>query len=294
MKKIVFLFATLSLLSCDNGNIDIPELDFTNDIDQCGSFVLYKINGSEALVIEIDRDEDFFETESATEIPLSESGTNTIVYRTFNTDVSSAYFCNNIPPSTPTIVNEWLGTGTLNIITTLESTDDNDGVPFESEGLDTNGELINDNIDGDAFENYIDTDDDDDGILTEDEDVDGDGDPTNDDTDGDGMPNYLDNDDDGDSILTINEDINENGNPDDDDSNANGISNYLDDQDVFTSNTPLPDRENIYTQEFISTLEVILLELTNAANNTINFDVFDFGIIETTKTIFESDKATNK
>ena len=54
-----------------------------------------------------------------------------------------------------------------------------------------------------------------------------DGNLANDDTDGDGIPNYLDDDDDGDGILTADEDYNNNGDPTDDDTNNNDIPDYL-------------------------------------------------------------------
>ncbi|MEZ4970157.1 MAG: hypothetical protein R2814_10995 [Flavobacteriaceae bacterium] len=55
-----------------------------------------------------------------------------------------------------------------------------------------------------------------DGVSTILEDLDGDGDLFNDDTDGDGIPNYLDADDDGDGVLTKDElgDADNNGVPD--------------------------------------------------------------------------------
>lgn len=269
MKKICILFLALGLLSCDDGDINVPELDFNSTIEQCGSFVLFKTNGSEALILEINQNEGFFIIERANlQIQLSQSGSNTINYRTFDDNITASYFCQNIPPSTPNLVNEWLGTGTLEITTTLDSTDDNDSV----EELDL--EL---NTDGDSFPNYIDIDDDGDGILTINEDVDNDGDPTNDDTDGDLIPNYLDNDDDDDGILTINEDIDENGNPNNDDSNQNTIPNYLDINDTITSNTPLTEVENSYKNVYVSTFLIKLLELTNTDSNTIGFDVFDYG-----------------
>jgi len=54
-----------------------------------------------------------------------------------------------------------------------------------------------------------------------------DGNLANDDTDGDGIPNYLDNDDDGDGILTADEDYNNNGDPTDDDTDGSGVPDYL-------------------------------------------------------------------
>jgi len=73
-----------------------------------------------------------------------------------------------------------------------ESDDDNDLVPNWKEDLNGDGEVLDDDTDGDKIPNFADTDDDGDGILTRDEDINGDGDPTNDDSNGNGIPNYLD------------------------------------------------------------------------------------------------------
>jgi len=75
-----------------------------------------------------------------------------------------------------------------------QSDDDNDSILSILEDLDGDGDVKNDDTDGDGIPNYLDADDDNDGILTRDEDANGDGDPTNDDTDGDGIPDYLDSD----------------------------------------------------------------------------------------------------
>jgi len=75
-----------------------------------------------------------------------------------------------------------------------EADDDNDGILSKYEDLDNDGNVKNDDTDGDTIPNYLDVDDDNDGILTIDEDANNDGDPRNDDTDGDGIPDYLDTD----------------------------------------------------------------------------------------------------
>lgn len=67
-----------------------------------------------------------------------------------------------------------------------------------------------------------------DGILSNDEDRNHDGDVKNDDTDGDLIPNFADSDDDGDGKLTRDEDTNNNGNWFDDDTDGDGIPNFLD------------------------------------------------------------------
>lgn len=92
-----------------------------------------------------------------------------------------------IPPNEPLIFQITLSD--VNI-----SDDDNDGVPSILEDIDGDGNVKNDDTDGDGIPNYLDDDDDNDGILTKDEDANNDGDPTNDDTDGDGIPDYLDSD----------------------------------------------------------------------------------------------------
>jgi FKBP-type peptidyl-prolyl cis-trans isomerase len=105
---------------------------------------------------------------------------------------------------------------------------DNDGILSNLEDLDGDGEVANDDTDGDLIPNYKDSDDDGDTVKTRDEDVNGNGNVFDDDTDGDGIPNYLDNDDDGDGKLTKDEDANHNGDLTDDDTDGDGIPNYLD------------------------------------------------------------------
>jgi hypothetical protein len=69
---------------------------------------------------------------------------------------------------------------------------DNDGVINKLEDLNGDGEVVDDDTDGDSRPNYLDIDDDGDGVLTKNEDANDDGDPTNDDSDDDGIPDYLD------------------------------------------------------------------------------------------------------
>jgi len=90
-----------------------------------------------------------------------------------------------IPPGSPLVF-------TVGLHFAVAADHDNDTVISNDEDLDGDGDLFNDNTDGDAFPNYLDSDDDGDGILTKDEDANGNGDPTDDDSDDDGIPDYLD------------------------------------------------------------------------------------------------------
>jgi len=308
MKKLVVFLLAVIALSCDDGNVDIPEFNFSDaEIENCGDLVLYKINENETLIIELSNsatDENFFTTDwDNEEFTLA---SDAITYRTLDSKPGSDYFCQNIPPTTPNIINEWIGSGELLIVDTFTTRDDEDGVSgiLECNGNDPNGDEDGDNIpnysdttddgndgdasitdytdtdendipdvyeidsDNDTFPDYIDRDDDNDGILTKDEDPNEDNDPTNDNTDGDALPNYLDNDDDGDGVPSIEESITN-------DDDLDTIVDYLD-SDTTTSDlrTITP---NQYQEIYTTTFTIELLELTNANDNTKRFDVFDFG-----------------
>ena len=73
----------------------------------------------------------------------------------------------------------------------VRADNDNDGVLNKDEDLDGDGDVIDEDTDGDLMANFVDPDDDGDGTLTKNEDANGDGDPTNDDTDGDGTPEVI-------------------------------------------------------------------------------------------------------
>ncbi len=275
MNRVLILFLLLISLSCDDGNFDVPEFDFSSiDIDDCGDVVLFKINENETLVIELDpklnEDEDTFLTfnwDNKT-FSVTENGTNKITYRTLSEKPTANYFCQNIPPTSPAVLSEWTGTGIV-VVNTILTKDDNDNVlEDEDESLDT---------DGDDLPNYKDSDDDGDDLSTLKEDVDGDGDPTNDNTDGDEFPNYLDDDDDGDGVLTINESTTE-------DANGNGISDYLDPGTTSTISSPR-NLKNSYEELYETTIIIEALKLINDNSNTINYDVYEFGTTETSKTI---------
>lgn len=264
--RIIILLTLLTILSCDDGNFNIPEFDFSNsEIESCGDVVLYKINENETLTLEIDPklgiDEGTFLTHHWIDksFTVASTGTNKIIYRTLDEKPTANYYCQNIPPTAPKVTSEWIGTGNV-MVNTEFTQDDEDGVE-ESD--------LTKNSDGDEFPDYIDSDDDNDGILTKNEDLDDDGDFTNDDTDGDGTPNYLDNDDDNDGLPTSKESTTE-------DTDGNGVVDYLDSN---TKNELSESRilKNSYKQIYKTTIKIQSLKLTNVSGNTINYDIYEYG-----------------
>ena len=94
---------------------------------------------------------------------------------------------NAIPPNSPLVFQI-----TLNDVNIADH--DNDGISSILEDRNGDGDVKNDDTDGDLIMDYLDVDDDNDGKLTKDEDTNGNGNWLDDDTDGDGTPNYLDKD----------------------------------------------------------------------------------------------------
>ncbi|WP_373056053.1 hypothetical protein [Zunongwangia sp. H14] len=227
MKKIFGLILLVALfLSCDSGEIIVTSFDMEDSqLKLCGlaTKVLYTTNSEDvyesmSLVLKntaISTAESTLRTEIG-DVALSLNTTNRLIYRIYNDAVPTSYFCSDIPPSNPEVLEEYISSsrGTININTyyrdlTNEADSDNDGLTNLEEGFDVDGEDHLDS-DGDGIPDYLDIDDDNDNVETSAELRNPDGDPTTGDseyrdTDEDGIPNYLDTDDDGDGAPTRNE-----------------------------------------------------------------------------------------
>jgi len=123
MKKLILLFLTFSLFSCNDGNFDIPAFEFTTTVNTCGEYILYKTNSNstEAIVLTLNPTNlGTVEGESSVTISTDLS----VIYRIFNNGIESNYFCQDIPPVTPVVVKELIAeSGTINILTTANLTD---------------------------------------------------------------------------------------------------------------------------------------------------------------------------
>lgn len=120
MKNILFLLIGLIILSCNDGNFDTPEFQFSSiEINDCGELVLFKINGSEALFINF-TSSDIKNEEGESLLTISTS--RPVTYRVLDDQVTSSYFCNNIPPTSPQTLRNWTGTGSI-LIQTEEQLD---------------------------------------------------------------------------------------------------------------------------------------------------------------------------
>lgn len=113
MRKFIFLALSLVLFSCDDGDLQIETLDFDsietiescNDVSVNTPNLLFKINGDEALIIELPSG--LLKNEATTADIVSEVPSSTkITYRIFSENVSNSYFCDDVPPVSPTVTEE--------------------------------------------------------------------------------------------------------------------------------------------------------------------------------------------
>lgn len=124
MKKFFFLIS-LVFFSCSDGDLQIEALDFDDvTMSQCGtadlnSQTFFKTNQKEALILELASN--LFKNEvSDGAIESSISSQSQLTYRIFDSNVSSSYFCNDVPPATPIVVEEIEATSGQVLITTTQ------------------------------------------------------------------------------------------------------------------------------------------------------------------------------
>lgn len=297
LKKVVFLVFIAMITACDDGDVFVTNLEFDDvNLEKCtgsSDLILFKIKSQspyESLSAKLPLSSaDFLTTVSTQENPhtVSLSSDNTFNYRTYSQD-PTGIFCNSLPPSISHTSDSYSDSGEVSFFTSLAE-DDNDGIDAALEDLNNDGDLTNDDTDGDGIPNYLDSDDDGDNVPTINESADpnGDGDLSDAlDTDSNGVPNYLDDNDDGDAVLTRNEDSNGNVNPQDDITDPNSGPDYLNDG-VVSSTTNDVYLDHSKTQTFTSTITINELFLTNSGSGeSITDENYVFGtIIEPTITV---------
>jgi len=296
MRKLSVLFFCCLFFynSCDDGDVITVELEFDKVLAVCGdtnsdNYVVYDIktdpNESLSLLFPSNATTDKIFSPSVTPYNYELTINNSTVrfnYRTYDGD-PSGLICEEIPDADVSIIEDYEASsgGTFYTETTYID-DDEDGIPSELEDINGNGDLEDDDTDGDGIPNYKDNDDDGDNVKTSLEKPDPDGDGLIDDaqdTDGDSIPDYLDTDDDGDGILTRHEDENLNGNLQDDFADGSTIRRYLDPNAIvgFVNNIT-----NINTFKRYIT---VTFTIENVDLDILNTDFIDLGTYTTTLTI---------
>jgi hypothetical protein len=275
MNKFILLSVlVLTLLSCNDGDIVVTELDFPETLEYCEGvtdLIIYTIKQDpyESLSIKVPKsDQEYFTKLSETNPTTNLSNTNTFNFRTYSGDPTNI-FCNSLPPTNPFITKDYTANeGYITYVTTITE-DDNDGIPAALEDINNDGDLTNDDTDNDTIPNYLDSDDDGDNVPTVNENPD----PNNDgnildaqDTDNDGIPDYLDTDDDNDGTITRYEDTNNDNNPATDTTDEIAGYDYLNNQ-ISTVNSNDNYRDHTKRRNYICTIIIQDAILRNSANS---------------------------
>lgn len=130
MKKILILFLLLSLSSCSDGDFDVPSFDFSETVTSCGEYVLYVSNSNKTEVLAISLIKTHLGTvagEKSISVGTAAAATSIkVTYRILDSEFGTDYFCQSIPPLTPSVSKELIAeSGKVIIKTTAVITGSN-------------------------------------------------------------------------------------------------------------------------------------------------------------------------
>lgn len=131
MKKILGLLAMIFIMGCDDGDMTFQTFNFTDvQAGTCEDGIVYKINGNEVLVLDIDP-VNFLNAATPDGEPrvvnIAATGANTVRYYRYGSDVSGSAICNPTLAQPP--VETWIANGGTLIIESdpnYEDEDEND------------------------------------------------------------------------------------------------------------------------------------------------------------------------
>ncbi|NNJ89476.1 MAG: hypothetical protein HKP53_08730 [Eudoraea sp.] len=130
MKRFFFLPIFVVLLACNDGDLQIESIEFDSvSIETCESSIttastlFFKLNGEEALILELQSGILLNEVSQDT-IVSTLPGQSNLIYRLFSGSVSSSYFCDAIPPTSPAVLEEIEAASGEVLISTLQNPSD--------------------------------------------------------------------------------------------------------------------------------------------------------------------------
>jgi hypothetical protein len=123
MKRFLgILICTIALNSCDDGDLIVDKIDFSEvQTQSCTTNdLLYKLNENESLILNVPT-ATFTNNPTVPGVPtiLDVNATNQVVYSFYNGKVVSGNICDKIPPATPNVNSQWkASSGKIEIVIT--------------------------------------------------------------------------------------------------------------------------------------------------------------------------------
>ncbi len=117
MKKIIVFLFLITIVSCDNGNFEVPSFQFLETVNRCGEYIVHRTNAekNEALILVLNTT--VIKNQTTTTPILLPISSENLQYRIFNGSINPTYFCQSLPPTEPTVLKNWIGvSGTENAI----------------------------------------------------------------------------------------------------------------------------------------------------------------------------------
>ena len=105
MKKLITFFIAFTLLSCNEGDFDVPSFEFSEDVNSCGETLLYRLSPDKTEVILLTLTSTQLGT-TVGEKSYAVSSTLNVIYRIFDDAIDTNYFCQEIPPAAPLVLKE--------------------------------------------------------------------------------------------------------------------------------------------------------------------------------------------
>lgn len=129
MKKALSILCAGFLAACSSGDLEIETIDFDQvAIQNCGTVttateLFFKIDNSEALILQLQSGL-LANADSEGAIESNIPGSSQLTYRLFDDGVSNSYFCGEIPPATPVVLQEVEAEAGSVLITTVRDAAD--------------------------------------------------------------------------------------------------------------------------------------------------------------------------
>ncbi|WP_373071529.1 hypothetical protein [Zeaxanthinibacter enoshimensis] len=148
MRRFLTLLSAVLITACSDGDLQIETIDFDDTpVQFCDSQTttdsnfFFKISGDQALILVLQDGVLANEVSDGT-IVSTVPGQSRLIYRIFSDDVSKSYFCDELPPAEPSVLEEVEAAAGEILVTTLQS--ESDSTVFEHNIVLSNISLVND------------------------------------------------------------------------------------------------------------------------------------------------------